>query len=66
MPALVLSKLCLGCQRCLRACPYGAISMVLKQAVVDPGKCHDCEECLEACMQGAITTVAANADAQAK
>jgi len=57
MSAFVLNKLCRGCQRCVRACPNAAISMVMSLAVVDPEKCTECEECMEVCMHGAITTV---------
>lgn len=57
MSAFVLDKLCRGCQRCVRACPRGAISMVMSLAVVDSNKCTECEECMEVCMHGAITTV---------
>lgn len=57
MSALVIEKLCRGCQRCVRACPIGAIKMEMSLAVVDPSKCVDCEECMEVCMHGAITSV---------
>lgn len=57
MAAFILSKLCKGCQRCMRACPHGAISMSMSLAVVDPEKCVECEACMEVCMHGAITTV---------
>ncbi|MDA8442167.1 MAG: 4Fe-4S binding protein [Peptococcaceae bacterium] len=57
MSAFVLDKLCKGCQRCVRACPEGAISMALSLAVVEASKCTECETCMEACMHGAITLV---------
>ncbi|HWJ03701.1 MAG TPA: 4Fe-4S binding protein [Verrucomicrobiae bacterium] len=60
MAAFVLDKLCKGCQRCVRACPVGAISMVTSLAVVNKDKCVDCEECTEVCMHGAITFVQDN------
>jgi len=55
MAALILEKLCRGCQRCVRVCPQGAINMISSLAVVNPESCVDCEECLEVCMHGAIT-----------
>lgn len=54
MSAYVIEKLCRGCQRCMRTCPNGAISMELSLAAVDSSKCLDCEECMEACMYRAI------------
>ena len=55
MSAFVINKLCRGCQRCVRACPQGAISMELSLAQVNPDKCTECETCMEVCMHGAIT-----------
>lgn len=55
MSAFILEKLCLGCQRCVRACPSQAIEMIAHLAVVDSSKCEECEECVESCMHGAIT-----------
>ena len=55
MSAYVIEKLCLGCHRCVDACPNRAIHILAKLAVVDPVKCSECEECLGACMNGAIT-----------
>lgn len=55
MAAFILEKLCIGCQRCIHACPNQAIEMIAHLATVDPEKCTECEECLEACMHGAIT-----------
>lgn len=55
MSAFILEKLCRGCQRCVHACPNGAIQMIAHLAVVDANKCVECEACMEVCMQGAIT-----------
>ncbi|KJS87030.1 MAG: 4Fe-4S ferredoxin [Peptococcaceae bacterium BICA1-8] len=55
MSAFVIEKLCMGCQRCVDACPNRAIGVFARLATVDPAKCVECEECMEACMHGAIT-----------
>ncbi|MGE4272178.1 MAG: 4Fe-4S dicluster domain-containing protein [Desulfitobacterium sp.] len=55
MSAYILEKLCLGCQRCVRACPQNSIHMVGHTAHVNPEQCIECEECVEVCMQGSIT-----------
>ena len=58
MPAFILEKICLGCSRCINACPVQAITMVAHLPVVDPTRCMECEACMEVCMHGSITFVA--------
>lgn len=55
MAAFIVETLCLGCKRCINACPVQAISMFAHLAVVDPAICIECEACMESCMHGAIT-----------
>ena len=55
MAAYVMEKLCLGCQRCVDACPNRAIRVFARLAIVNPAKCSECEECIGTCMHGAIT-----------
>ena len=45
---------CVGCEFCLRACHFGAITMVNNLPVIDREKCRGCMMCAEACPTGAI------------
>ncbi|WP_027357239.1 4Fe-4S binding protein [Desulfofundulus thermocisternus] len=55
MPAFVVRDLCAGCGACAEVCPYKAITVTARLAVVDPGLCRECEECIFICPNGAIT-----------
>ena len=44
---------CVGCGRCVQACPRDAISMAEEMPAIDPDKCILCGECLKACSVGA-------------
>lgn len=46
---------CIGCSRCYKVCPSGAITMDGPLAVIDPFKCTHCNKCLEVCPTHAIT-----------
>jgi len=45
---------CNGCGICIKTCPFGAISIKDKIAIVDLEKCTLCRACVEACVQEAI------------
>ena len=45
---------CIGCKKCEKTCPNGAISVTDSVAVIDPEKCDACGLCQEACPRGCI------------
>jgi ferredoxin/DNA-binding Lrp family transcriptional regulator len=46
--------LCKGCGLCVKRCPFGAINLNNKKAVVNPAKCYGCGVCAVTCPTGAI------------
>ncbi len=54
MSIRVINEKCTGCTLCVKSCPFGAITMVEKKAVIDLDKCTLCSACVETCKFNAI------------
>lgn len=55
MSILINKEKCVGCRQCVPACPFGAIEMKEKKAVVDVEKCNLCGACVDVCKFSAIS-----------
>ena len=53
---------CLGYGTCLKACKYGALSLVDGHAHIDADRCVGCMSCVEVCPRHVITPVPYEAD----
>jgi electron transfer flavoprotein alpha subunit len=54
MSIQVINEKCTGCSLCIKACPFGAIIVKDKKAVIDFHKCNLCGACVPACKFKAI------------
>ena len=54
MSIRVITEKCVGCKLCVKACPFSAIEIVNKKAVIDLDKCTLCGACIELCKFDAI------------
>ncbi|MFH1397738.1 MAG: electron transfer flavoprotein subunit alpha [Candidatus Omnitrophota bacterium] len=50
----VILEKCTGCNICVKACPFSAITIVNKKAIIDLHKCTFCGACVPACKFKAI------------
>ena len=55
-PIFIDPAKCKGCKKCITACPFDALYMDDKLAVVKPDECRACNACVKACPFKAIST----------
>jgi len=54
MPIQIILEKCTGCNLCVKACPFDAIRILDKKAVIDLDRCNLCGACVPACKLKAI------------
>ena len=54
MPIQIIVEKCTGCTLCLNVCPFDAIRIMDKKAVINYDKCTLCGACVPACKFKAI------------
>ncbi len=53
-PIFVVKENCTGCSLCVKACPFNAITIENKLAMINLEACNLCGACVESCRRGAI------------
>lgn len=56
MAIKILNDKCKGCTLCVKACPFDALKVENKLAIVDEAKCTNCNACVAKCNFEAIET----------
>ncbi len=54
MPIQIIVEKCTGCTLCLKACPFDAIRIMDRKALIDLNKCTLCGACVSACKFKAV------------
>ena len=47
---------CIGCSKCVKTCPFGAVEVNHNLSYINPDLCKTCGKCVASCPTGAILT----------
>jgi electron transfer flavoprotein alpha subunit/NAD-dependent dihydropyrimidine dehydrogenase PreA subunit len=61
-PIIIDPVLCKGCKKCITACPFDALEMQGKLAVLKPEECRACNACVKVCPFKAISSAPEKTD----